>query len=200
MADESETFKSNIKTVLADEHTRKVSFNAKGLQIRPEHFGIISKLLTDGKMKAVIDPNIKKGRAAEYSADKNTIYGKEAGIEYNDQKATIVHECAHADLDCRGGEEQGFSVTNLINEMMGFLVAQSYQHSINPRQMLMGTSDPNTVAFNVIKAKCGSTAFKDMTMPIDYSDAEVKPLLDCIEAHEEYRASAKLKSKTDGIK
>lgn len=190
---------SNIKTVLGDEHTKKIDFEAKSIKIKPEHFGIVSKYVSDGKIKVKVEAAKSGGRAAEYDSGSNTIYGKETSLEYIDQKSTLVHECLHAYLDILGGQEKGFSVTNQVNETIGYLVAQIYRYSNFPKEMVFGDSDPNVVAYNVVQKKCEKKPIAQATLPLSFSEAEIKPLMDCIAAHPEYKKTATQKSKTDGV-
>jgi hypothetical protein len=184
-------FASAIRGTIAEPAVRMVNFRARGLGIGTMHFIIVSGSITRGIIKCKIDSSkVTRGAAAVYSSDDKTIYGLRAEGFYADEKQTFVHECAHAVIHLMGfNRARETKVKILDNETAGYLAGAMYV--VASGQMLSNLNNaPASAAYRIASKKgiaAGSTVATNAGSPIEFSDAELAPLLAAIKADPLYR-------------
>lgn len=200
MADfDSMAFRSNVLKTLTDPTVSVINFSVHGHEVVTMCYYFMAKYIHEDKLKCVIG-NVSNGTAAEYDAADNTIYGKESAIIYYDQMATIIHECTHAYFDLVKGFKKDFSINILWNEVVAFLAGQIFTVANRPFDMVSGNSDPNIVAYNIVKKKgLPPKPWNSGTKMIDFSEDDVKPLVDCLRGHALYKNRVDKASPIDGI-
>jgi len=185
-------FTSAITSTLGEPAVMMVNFRARGRVVGTMHLGMISQMITNGQIRCRIDPSkVRTGAVADYSHEDKTIYGTKAEGFYAEDKAMFVHECTHAMFHVLGFA-RAVTMKVLDDEIAAYLAGAIYvaANGVTPRYA--DARAPDATAFTIASRKRiavnrTNTTQTNASSPIDFSDAELRPLIAAIQASRFYR-------------
>lgn len=186
--------KQNVINVLVSPPVRWVNFSFNNRMIAPMGFYQVASMVATDRIRCKTDSSLTN--QAMYDPGSDTIIARDHsfGESYWDEKATLVHEAAHAMLDClyAGKDLSGRSVPMLVvdDETMGYLAGAIYLIAGNaPSIRSSNKGKPDYEAMQVSKPKVADLMSKpwDGCRTIAFERRELTTLQNAIKSHEFYK-------------
>jgi len=198
--------KENVINTLMSPPMKWVNFKFSNWGIQPFGFCILATYVNDGRIGVKV--NHKLTDRATYDPVSNTIFARDHsfGATYWDEKSTLVHESAHAMLDClyagKNSEGRSASMRVVDDETIGYLAGAIYllaSGSANISSTSKG--DPNNEALKAARPKLNEMKARgwDGCYTMDFSTQDVRNLQAAIKAHAFYKADWNHRAVHNGI-
>jgi hypothetical protein len=200
--------KQNVISAFLSQPVRWVNFTFLNRMISPICYYVAASYVQNGRIKCATDANLTDRATYDPIDDVITARDNSFGETYWDEKSTLIHEGAHAILDCfyAGRDMNSAKVAAMRvvdDETIGYLAGAIYllaskAGSLNGNEQ----GQPSYKAMKAAKPKLDALMAKPWsgceTMP--FSVLEVKDLQAAIHRHEFYKNEWSNKATHNGLK
>jgi hypothetical protein len=197
------SLKQNVINALMSAPVRWVNFSFANRMISPICFYMLAGYVNSGRVQCATDSSLSDH--AEYDPGTDTIRAADGdyGGTYWDEKSTLIHECAHAILDCiYAGKDMSFKsapMTVLDDETVGYLAGAIYL--IAAGAGTGGTKgEPDYEAREIARPKITALMKKPWTgcETIAFTNQDVATLQAAIKKHRFYKNTWSSTAKQNG--
>ena len=198
------SLKQNVINALMSPPVRWVNFTFANRMISPMCFYMLAGYVNSGRVQCATDANVTD--RAEYDPTTDTIRAADGdyGSTYWDDKSNLIHECAHAILDCiYAGKDMSFKsapMTVLDDETIGYLAGAIYL--IAAGAATGGTAgEPDYEARQIVRPKLATLMAKSWTgcETMKFTVQDVATLQAAIKKHRFYKNSWSSTAKQNGM-